>query len=248
MPKIRLVEKNVVAPLTEKERSEVVTGLTNNPGGEDVILSGGADAAIRYYQNGQGGSMSLKEVGELLDEFFESIKDDYAFEEIVTIGTPHWSESLEGDIFPVKLRNKPMMYWVMYTDGYGKNVSRSTYSHAGAAEEAHSPKKKAADNLEEFYRALPECGYESFEEFEEELENFEGTVHIYNVAGDDEYSEWEESHGSGAGYTDHYFAEADKLIKGWTGTLKAKGFTGFSFDSDSEDTAVFITLTIDGMD
>lgn len=133
MPKIRLVEKKVVTPLTEKERSEVVTGLTNNPGSADVILSGGADAAIRYYQNGPDGSLSLEEVGELLDEFFESIKDDYALEEIVTIGTPHWSESLEGDIFPVKLRNKPMMYWVMYIDGYGKNVSRSTYSHAAAA-------------------------------------------------------------------------------------------------------------------
>lgn len=141
MPKIRLVEKKVVAPLTEKERSEVVTGLVNSPGVQGVILSGGADAAIRYYQSGPGGFMSLKEVGELLDEFFESIKDDYAVEEIVTIGTPHWSESLEGDIFPVKLRNKPMMYWVMYMDGYGKNVSRSTYSHAAAAGEALQTKK-----------------------------------------------------------------------------------------------------------
>lgn len=159
MPKIRLVEKKVVTPLTEKERSEVVTGLTNNPGGGDVILSGGADAAIRYYQNGQGGSLSLKEVGALLDEFFESIKDNYAVEEIVTVGTPHWSESLEGDIFPVKLRNKPMMYWVMYTDGYGKSVSRSTYSRAAAGGDESNAgvqkgKKRAASRAEKWLKKV----------------------------------------------------------------------------------------------
>ena len=144
MHRIRLIEKRGVAPLTENERAEVAAGVTSYPEGKDVVLSGGADAAIRYYHGGQGGSLPLKEVGELLDDFFASIKDDWALAEIVTIGTPHWSESLEGDIFPVKLRNKPMMYWVMYTDGYGRNVSRSTYSHAGSAEEAASPKGDAS--------------------------------------------------------------------------------------------------------
>lgn len=113
-------------------------------------------------------------------------------------------------------------------------------------------KALAADNLEGFFEdlnaALERAGFdpvEEFEDFEEELNDM-GSAHLFNVASDDEYDEWEEEHDDGEGYVDHYFKLADKICKRITRTLGAK-WSGFSLDYDKDDTQIFVLLYVDGM-
>lgn len=116
--------------------------------------------------------------------------------------------------------------------------------------------KAAKDDLQSFYNDLNAelekigaSGYDTFDEFEEELEDYGGGgIHLYNVASDDEYDAWCKEHGdSDDGYTGHYFEKADSQIKKLTAALKQK-YRGFSFDSDKDDTQIFVMLSVDGMD
>jgi len=108
-----------------------------------------------------------------------------------------------------------------------------------------------SDNLEEFFvdlnAALSKIGYdvEDYDEFEEELNDM-GLAHLFNVASDDEYDEWEEDHGSSEGYSDHYFAIAEKYIRKIKRELSSK-WTGFDLDSDEDDTMIWVELYVDGI-
>ena len=73
-----------------------------------------------------------------------------------------------------------------------------------------------------------------------------GSAHLFNVASDDEYEAWEEEHESSEGYSDHYFDIAEKYIKRINRVLGAK-WSGYSLDSDKDDTQIFVTLIVDGM-
>jgi hypothetical protein len=112
-------------------------------------------------------------------------------------------------------------------------------------------KKLAADDLAGFFAdlnvVLERVGYdvEDFDEFEEELNDM-GLAHLFNVASDDEYDEWEEDHGSSEGYSDHYFAIAEKYIRKIKRELSSK-WTGFDLDSDEDDTMIWVELHVDGM-
>ncbi len=113
-------------------------------------------------------------------------------------------------------------------------------------------KALAADDLEGFFEdlnaALDRVGFdpvEDFNEFEEELNDM-GSAHLFNVASDDEYEAWEEENDGDEGYSDHYFELAEKIIKRINRVLGAK-WSGYSLDSDEDDTQIFVTLSVDGM-
>ena len=113
-------------------------------------------------------------------------------------------------------------------------------------------KALAADDLEGFFEdlnaALDRVGFdtvEDYDEFEEELNDM-GSAHLFNVASDDEYEAWEEENDGDEGYSDHYFEIAEKLIKRINRALAAK-WSGYSLDSDQDDTQIFVTLSVDGM-
>lgn len=116
--------------------------------------------------------------------------------------------------------------------------------------------KEAKDNLHSFYqdlnaelKTIGKSSYDSFDEFESELEDYGGSgIHLYNVASDDEYDAWCEEHeDSDKGYSDHYFKTADSQTKTLTAALKKK-YRGFSFDFDKDDTQIFVMLSVDGME
>jgi hypothetical protein len=113
-------------------------------------------------------------------------------------------------------------------------------------------KALAADDLEGFFEdlnaALDRVGFdpvEDFDEFEEELNDM-GSAHLFNVASDDEYESWEEENDGDEGYSDHYFELAEKIIKRINRALAAK-WSGYSLDSDKDDTQIFVTIIVDGM-
>jgi len=113
-------------------------------------------------------------------------------------------------------------------------------------------KKLAAGDLEAFFEdlnaVLERVGFdteEDFDEFEEELNDM-GSAHLFNVASDDEYEAWEEENDGDEGYSDHYFELAEKIIKRINRALAAK-WSGYSLDSDQDDTQIFVTISVDGM-
>ena len=113
-------------------------------------------------------------------------------------------------------------------------------------------KKLAAGDLEGFFAdlnvVLERVGFdtvEDYDEFEEELNDM-GSAHLFNVAGDDQYEEWEEEHDGDEGYSDHYFKVADRVCKRINRLLGAT-WAGYSLDSDKDDTQIFVTLSVDGM-
>lgn len=113
-------------------------------------------------------------------------------------------------------------------------------------------KALAADDLEGFFEdlnaVLERVGFdteEDFDEFEEELNDM-GSAHLFNVASDDEYEAWEEENDGDEGYSDHYFELAEKIIKRINRALAAK-WSGYSLDSDQDDTQIFVTISVDGM-
>ncbi len=119
--------------------------------------------------------------------------------------------------------------------------------------EASSKVAVTAQNLDAFYddlqAALNKAGYDpfdSFDEFSDDLEGI-GQVGLFNVASDDEYSAWCDSHGGeDTGYADHYFKVADRAAKKIKAALSAK-YTGFDIDSDKDDTQIFVFLTVDAI-
>ena len=119
--------------------------------------------------------------------------------------------------------------------------------------EAASKVAVTEQNLDDFYNdlhaALKNAGYEpfdSFDEFRDDLEGI-GQVVLFNVADDDEYSAWCDSHdGDDAGYADHYIEVADSAAKKIKAALSDK-YTGFDIDSDKDDIQVFVFLTIDAI-
>lgn len=113
-------------------------------------------------------------------------------------------------------------------------------------------KKLAADDLEGFFAdlnvVLERVGFdtvEDYDEFEEELNDM-GSAHLFNVASDDQYEAWEEEHDGDEGYSDYYFGVAAKVCKRINRLLGAN-WSGFSLDSDKDDTQIFVTLSVDGM-
>lgn len=113
-------------------------------------------------------------------------------------------------------------------------------------------KKLAAGDLEGFFAdlnvVLERVGFdtvEDYDEFEEELNDM-GSTHLFNVASDDQYEDWEEEHDGDEGYAEHYFKVADRVCKRINRLLGAN-WAGYSLDSDKDDTQIFVTLSVDGM-
>lgn len=155
-----------------------------------------------------------------------------------------------------KDRSGKMHYAFQYDGGDVFTVDKAEFDawNDGSGEEDESAKATVTSrNLRRFYKDLQAAlkkvgrdGYDSFDEFKDDLEGI-GQAILFNVATDDEYDAWCQSHkGKDTGFTDHYFKVADDAIKKIKAPLAAK-YTGFDVDSDKDDTQVFVFLTVDAI-
>lgn len=156
------------------------------------------------------------------------------------------TSAIDSEKLDENINNKKEVFHNM-----NKEQALKIISEAGMKVVPSSKIEVNSDNLEEFYEdlnaSLSKIGYdaEDYEEFEEELNDM-GLAHLFNVASDDEYEEWEEDHGSSEGYSDHYFAIAEKYIRKLKRDLSRK-WTGFDISADQDDTMIFVELYVDSM-
>ena len=146
-------------------------------------------------------------------------------------------------------------YAFQYDGGDVFTVDKAEFDswNDGSEEDESAKAAVTSRNLRRFYKDLQAAlkkvdrdGYDSFDEFKDDLEGI-GQAILFNVATDDEYDAWCQAHnGKDTGFTDHYFKVADDAIKEIKAALSAK-YTGFDIDSDTDDTQVFVFLTVDAI-
>lgn len=121
-------------PLSDAERSAVIkalgTDVSDLKGISAAIMRGALDTPIRAEMDVH--DLSIEECGRIWSDVFSSLSDLDSFNaaNLTRVGVPHWSETAESTIFPLTFADGTTVYWACDPDGYGRKVSRSTYSHS----------------------------------------------------------------------------------------------------------------------